>query len=43
MWECENPQQMGGVVFSVGEEIKVFSSVFRGFGKNMVEKRYFQH
>ena len=26
-----------------GREIKIFSSVFRDFGKNMVEKRYFQH
>ena len=30
------------VVFSGGREIKIFSSVFRVFGKNMVEKRYFQ-
>lgn len=33
----------GSVVFSGGREIKIFSSVFRVFGKNMVEKRYFQH
>ena len=32
----------GGVVFVGGREMKIFSTVFRDFGKNMVEKRYFQ-
>ena len=32
-----------GVVFAGGREIKIFSKVFPGFGKNMVGKRYFQH
>ena len=29
--------------FAGGREIKIFSTVFRDFGKNMVGKRYFQH
>ena len=33
----------GGVVFSGGRKMKIFSTVFRDFGKNMVGKRYFQH
>ena len=33
----------GGVVFAGGREMKIFSTVFRDFGKNMVGKRYFQH
>ena len=32
-----------GVVFAGGREMKIFSTVFRDFGKNMVGKRYFQH
>ena len=32
-----------GVVFAGGREIKIFSTAFRDFGKNMVRKRYFQH
>ena len=32
-----------GVVFFGGEEMKIFSMVFRDFEKNMVGKRYFQH
>ena len=32
-----------GGLFSGGREIKIYSLVFRDFGKNMVEKRYFQH
>ena len=31
------------MVFAGGREIKIFSTVFRDFGKNMVGKRYFQH
>ena len=33
----------GRIVFSGGREIKIYSLVFRDFGKHMVEKRYFQH
>ena len=34
----------GGVVFSSsGCEMKIFSTVFRDFGKSMVGKRYSQH
>ena len=33
----------GGVVFVGGWEMKIFSTLFRDFGKNMVGKRYFQH
>ena len=29
--------------FAGGREMKIFSTVFRDFGKNMVGKRYFQH
>ena len=32
----------GGVVFAVGREMKIFSTVSQDFGKNMVGKRYFQ-
>ena len=32
-----------GVAFAGGQEMKIFSTVFRDFGKNMVGKRYFQH
>ena len=32
-----------GVVFAGGRKMKIFSTVFRDFGKNMVGKRYFQH
>ena len=32
-----------GVEFADGREMKIFSKVFRNFGKNMVGKRYFQH
>ena len=31
-----------GVVFAGGREMKIFSTVFRDFGKDMVGKRYFQ-
>ena len=31
------------MVFAGGREIKIFSTVFRDFGKNMVGKRYLQH
>ena len=34
---------MGGIVFSSGQEMKIFSTIFRDFEKNMVGKRYFQH
>ena len=34
---------MGGVVFAGGQEMKIFSTVFRDFGKRMVGKWYFQH
>ena len=33
----------GDVVFAGGWEMKIFSTVFRDFGKNIVGKRYFQH
>ena len=33
----------GDVAFASGREMKVFSPVFRDFGKNMVRKLYFQH
>ena len=33
----------GGVVFSCGREMKIFSTVFRDFEKNFFGKRYFQH
>ena len=33
----------GGVVFAVEQEMKIFSTIFRDFGKNMVVKRYLQH
>ena len=29
--------------FAGGREMKIFSTVFRDFGKNMVGKGYFQH
>ena len=29
--------------FAGGREMKIFSTVFRDFGKNTVGKRYFQH
>ena len=32
----------GGGVFAGGWEVKVFSEVFQDFGKNMVEKQYFE-
>ena len=32
-----------GVVFHGGGEMKIFSAVFRDFGKKMFWKRYFQH
>ena len=32
-----------GVVFAGGREMKIFITVFRDFGKNIVGKRYFQH
>ena len=35
--------ERGGVVFAGGWEMKIFSTVFLDFGKNMVGKRYFQH
>ena len=31
------------VVFVGGREMKIFSTLFRDFGKNMVGKRYSQH
>ena len=31
------------VVFAGGREMKIFNTVFRDCGKNMVGKRYFQH
>ena len=31
------------VVFAGRREMKIFSTVFRDFGKNRVGKRYFQH
>ena len=37
------PDYRGSVVFAGGQEMKIFSTVFRDFGKNMVGKRYFQH
>ena len=37
------PDYRGGVVFPGGREMKIFSTVFRDFGKNMVGKWYFQH
>ena len=32
----------GEGVFAGGWEVKVFSEVFQDFGKNMVEKQYFE-
>ena len=32
-----------GVVFAGRRELKIFGTVFRDIGKNMVGKRYFQH
>ena len=31
------------VVFGGGREMKIFNTVFRGLGKYMLGKRYFQH
>ena len=31
------------VVFGVGQEIKIFTTVFRDLGKYMLGKWYFQH
>ena len=33
----------GSVVFAGGQEMKIFSMVFRDSGKKMVGKQYFQH
>ena len=33
----------GGLLFAGGRGMKIFSTVFRGFGKNMVGKRYLEH
>ena len=33
----------GGAVFAGGREMKLFSTVFQDFGKNIVGKRYSQH
>ena len=43
-----HPPNMGGggeqgIVFAGGWEMKIFSAVFRDFGKNIVRKWYFQH
>ena len=32
----------GGIAFAGGQEVKIFVTVFRDFGKNMVKKQYFQ-
>ena len=32
----------GGIVFASGREVKIFSTVFQDFGKNIVGKWYFQ-
>lgn len=31
----------GGIVFSGGQEVKIFITVLGEFGKNMVDKKYF--
>ena len=41
-WGWEGEGWGGGIVFASGREMKIFSTVFRDFGKNMVRKRYFQ-
>ena len=33
----------GSLLFAGGRGMKIFSTVFRGFGKNMVGKRYLEH
>ena len=38
-----NGQKEGGVVFTGGREMNIFSMVFRYFGNSMVGKRYFNH
>ena len=44
-WEkLKNQANLGAdIVFAGRREMKIFSMVFRDFGKNMVGKRYFQH
>ena len=41
-WGWEGEGWGGGIVFASGREMKIFSTVFRDFGKNMVRKRYFK-
>ena len=41
--EPPNHRKKGGVVFAGGRQMKIFSTVFRDFGENVVGERYFQH
>ena len=40
IYQCGNAEG-GGVVFGSRQEMKIFSTVFRDFGKNMVGKTVF--
>ena len=41
--EPPNHRGKGGAVFAGGRQMKIFSTVFRDVGKNVVGERYFQH